>query len=415
MRAAARPRKQAWPRARRVAVRALCFLALGAVANVAVCFALALLVDVSLGPTQSAEAWTGQDVWTVTRWNRTGATYILSSRDASRDWSPGQATGAPNSPGGGDRVTAWASASSDAQEEWLLLEYAEAVVPSAVRVYETCATGALTKVTAYTEGGAEVEAWAGVDPTPTGAIIGTSQVPLKTRFPTRKLKLYFDSARVPGWNEVDAVALVAADGREAWARRAQASSTYATRSMATVASGEVSVLAPKWSGLDQPLDAPESVGSEQRAVEARGWPMLALWGKVGATRQPTSAGGTGRGGALLTGSGTVYLTGGLMTLGGGAAAPASPLAPVSGQAALPLRPIWPGFVANSVLYAVVLFLSYWALTVPRRFVREVSRLRRGCCVTCGYDLGFDFVPGCPECGWRRGAALAARRSVTELH
>jgi hypothetical protein len=54
-----------------------------------------------------------------------------------------------------------------------------------------------------------------------------------------------------------------------------------------------------------------------------------------------------------------------------------------------------------MLYALVLAGLYWALVVPRRFVREVGRMRRGCCVACGYDLGFDFAPGCPECGWRR--------------
>jgi hypothetical protein len=86
------------------------------------------------------------------------------------------------------------------------------------------------------------------------------------------------------------------------------------------------------------------------------------------------------------------------TFGASAAAPG---APVSGRAALPLRPIWDGFLINTAFYAVVLFLLHWAMTRPIRFVREVSRLRRGGCVVCGYDLGFDFIHGCPECGWRR--------------
>ena len=41
---------------------------------------------------------------------------------------------------------------------------------------------------------------------------------------------------------------------------------------------------------------------------------------------------------------------------------------------------------------------------PRRFVREVGRVRSGRCIVCGYDLGYDFIAGCPECGWRRPAA-----------
>ena len=48
-------------------------------------------------------------------------------------------------------------------------------------------------------------------------------------------------------------------------------------------------------------------------------------------------------------------------------------------------------------WAVLALLILW----PRRFIIEVSRMRRGCCVACGYDLGYDFLRGCPECGWRR--------------
>jgi quinoprotein glucose dehydrogenase len=50
------------------------------------------------------------------------------------------------------------------------------------------------------------------------------------------------------------------------------------------------------------------------------------------------------------------------------------------------------------------WLAIWAtLTIPRRFVRDLARLRRGACIACGYDLNYDFPKGCPECGWRRGA------------
>jgi hypothetical protein len=188
-------------------------LLLGAAVAIAVAIALGLFVDVSLGKTETADSWTGRYQWTVTRWDRIGATCIQSVREGAANWSPGQAIGPPNTPAtGGDQVTAWASATTDAQEEWLLLEYAEPIIHRAVRIYETCSTGAV---------------------------------------------------------------------------------------------------------------------------------------------------------ALL-------------------------------------RPVWPGFLVNSVFFAVVLAALYRALTVPRRFVREVGRLRRGRCVACGYDLGFDFAAGCPECGWRRG-------------
>lgn len=389
-------------RLRRIGAHAVAFLLLGAAANVLMAVVLALLVDVSAGTIESAEAWTGRDAWTVTRWSRTGAAYIASTRDMLRDWSPGQATGAPDALAGGDSVRAWASASADGQEEWLVVEFGESVVPSAVKVYETCGTGALTKVTAFTGDGKEVEAWKGTDPTPHGARLGTSEVPLRTNFVTRKLKLHIDSAGVPGWNEVDAVELVGVDGRTQWATGAHASSVYLSSVAASAAtvSGGPAALAPPWSGLGQPAQSPHrSVpGLEQRAVEARGWPMLAMWSEVAASRAP------GGGGAAAVpsgrGSSAKFITGGI-ALGRTGSTKLPPLAPVSGRASLPVRPIWRGFLINSAFYAVVLFLLHWALTVPRRFVREVSRLRRGCCVACGYDLGFDFVPGCPECGWRR--------------
>jgi hypothetical protein len=51
------------------------------------------------------------------------------------------------------------------------------------------------------------------------------------------------------------------------------------------------------------------------------------------------------------------------------------------------------------------------LTVPRRFLVEVSRLRRGCCVVCGYDVGYDFFAGCPECGWKRRVGKTQTQSI----
>jgi hypothetical protein len=58
------------------------------------------------------------------------------------------------------------------------------------------------------------------------------------------------------------------------------------------------------------------------------------------------------------------------------------------------------------LYSVVLAGLYYLLVLPKRFMREVSRVRAGRCIACGYDLGYDFVRGCPECGWRREGRAA---------
>ncbi len=59
---------------------------------------------------------------------------------------------------------------------------------------------------------------------------------------------------------------------------------------------------------------------------------------------------------------------------------------------LPLLPIWPGFVANSLVYGALL----WLLFVSRLGLRWLVRVSRGRCANCGYRLGKSVI--CPECG-----------------
>jgi hypothetical protein len=74
---------------------------------------------------------------------------------------------------------------------------------------------------------------------------------------------------------------------------------------------------------------------------------------------------------------------------------------------LPTRPLWPGFVVDTLFYAVILWLL-----IPGPFVlRRVIRIKRGRCPKCGYDLrgqppevGAAPGRGCPECGWKREGA-----------
>lgn len=143
-----------------------------------------------------------------------------------RPWGPEQATGEPDTNGTGDLQTAWASATPDGQDEWLVLEYAEPVKPTAVLVYETYNPGALTRVTAFTLDGKEVELWKGDDPTTSDKAGGITEVPVNPGFKTNRVKLYLASKAVPGWNEIDAVGLQAGD-RIQWAEAADASSTFA--------------------------------------------------------------------------------------------------------------------------------------------------------------------------------------------
>jgi len=148
-----------------------------------------------------------------------------------RNWGPEQAAGPPDTwPLFGDRVTAWASLTEDGQDEWLLLEYAEPVLPHAVVVYATYNPGALGRVTVFRLDGEEVEVWKGQDPTPIGSEKGISVIPIKVNFKTNRVKLYLNSRSVGGWNEIDAVGL-RCRGRTLWASAVEASSTYAQVAM----------------------------------------------------------------------------------------------------------------------------------------------------------------------------------------
>jgi hypothetical protein len=166
------------------------------------------------------------------------------TQKAKRPWGPEQATGPPDTPMPGDMVTAWASLTPDDQDEWLLLEYAEAVVPAAVQVHETFNPGALSRVTAFKLSGEEVEVWKGKDPTPPTAVQGVSEVPCKVSFKVNRVKLYFASKAVPGWNEIDAVGLRDTAERVHWATAAEASSTYAEQAGGAMPAGVVVFMPP---------------------------------------------------------------------------------------------------------------------------------------------------------------------------
>jgi len=152
---------------------------------------------------------------------------VARTAKQKRGWGPEQATGEPNTPDAGDQQTAWASKSPDGSNEWLLLEYDEFVIPKAIMVHENYNPGALVKVSLFTVEGTEMEVWTGKDPTPTADGKGVGVVEPKEKIKTNRVKLYFNSKDVPGWNEIDAVGILDAEKKFHWAVAADASSTYA--------------------------------------------------------------------------------------------------------------------------------------------------------------------------------------------
>ena len=83
------------------------------------------------------------------------------------------------------------------------------------------------------------------------------------------------------------------------------------------------------------------------------------------------------------------------SLPGGLVVPSRSPIPGLADFALPLLPLWPGFLINTLFYALLLFGAWRLPGVLRRAVRR----RRGRCVGCGYDRqGLDTDAPCPECG-----------------
>jgi hypothetical protein len=155
-------------------------------------------------------------------------------------------------------------------------------------------------------------------------------------------------------------------------------------------------LVPAWAESARPSGDYGNSLFVTRLLDARGWPMLALrshvelltnWDSVGLTVETVQ---TVRSGHLLADYSIGYLD-------------------LESVHALPVDPIWPGFLINTLFYAIIV----WLLIVGPLLVRRLVRIRRGRCPKCGYDLrGQPPEPeaaGGPECGWGRETILEAMR------
>jgi hypothetical protein len=114
--------------------------------------------------------------------------------------------------------------------EWLELDYERAVGVDSIRVHESHNPGAISKVAIIRPDGGEETVWE-------GNLADNAQTPqnelLQSDFKApryvqgQKVRVYVDTGRVPGWNEIDAVQLVGKDGTQQWAVGSTASSSYA--------------------------------------------------------------------------------------------------------------------------------------------------------------------------------------------
>lgn len=159
-------------------------------------------------------------------WNQFAEHEEAKRKKASmRGWGPEQATGPPDSLRAGDQTTAWATLQADGGVEWLQTQYERAVEIAQVRVLENDAPGAVVKIVALTAGGSEVVLWQGDEPRL--AAPADQVFPVPPGIVAQSIRVYLDTRKVPGWNEIDAVELIGRDGSRQWAKEASASSTYA--------------------------------------------------------------------------------------------------------------------------------------------------------------------------------------------
>jgi hypothetical protein len=150
-----------------------------------------------------------------------------SSNPRAKSWSPEQVLGEPDSQAGGDHATAWATLQENAGLEWIEVEFANPVAPRGVLIRETFNPGAVVRVEAADLRGRYHLLWEGDDPTraPGGNFVIFIE---PGYFATRAVRVTLDTAKVSGWNEIDAIGLIGAS-RIHWAAAASASSTYASR------------------------------------------------------------------------------------------------------------------------------------------------------------------------------------------
>ena len=133
-----------------------------------------------------------------------------------------QATGPANVPKpGADNPLAWCPAAEDGGAEWLELRYDKPVLAAELRIHASFNPGAVVRVLGGTGDGDLRELWTGVSPAET-----VQTIPISPPAEITRIKLELDTAKVPGWDEIDAVALIDAAGAPTWAATATSSSVW---------------------------------------------------------------------------------------------------------------------------------------------------------------------------------------------
>ncbi len=130
-----------------------------------------------------------------------------SSEYTASSWSAAQVLGEPNAyPNGGDNSSAWASLAEDDKSEFI-----EVAVPAyrvqAVQVYETYNPGAIRSIDIRLASGVERRVFTG-EPRVRSEQARVEEAGFAcTDEKVVAVRVTLDSAAVPGWNEIDAIAV----------------------------------------------------------------------------------------------------------------------------------------------------------------------------------------------------------------
>ncbi|MEE9130073.1 MAG: hypothetical protein V3T84_08650 [Phycisphaerales bacterium] len=143
---------------------------------------------------------------------------------------------------------------------------------------------------------------------------------------------------------------------------------------------------PSFNGTD------DSIATPQRVLDARGWPMLAMWGGFEVLGRSVDGRSVYHLGetqyAIVL---PFYSKGKFLS---------------NRSRVIPFMPIWIGFIVDTFFWATIWFSLVFLALGPGVIWRTV-RHTRGHCIKCGYDLRRDFSAGCPECGWGREEKVEA--------
>jgi hypothetical protein len=130
-----------------------------------------------------------------------------SSQYSAKMWTKDEIIGPPNVVKPGRDGKAWCPANAEDGPEWILVEFEKAVFPSQIKVHETFGAGCLTKIEGVTDSGDPTVLWQGKDTMSGEKAVLDLKIDVP-KSPFSKIKIHIDSAKVKGWNEIDAVELI---------------------------------------------------------------------------------------------------------------------------------------------------------------------------------------------------------------